>query len=105
LIISANESHFCDCCRNAAGHFICALETAIKAFSERPFAVHCQQPEHDKENVNSTTYGAPFVKISYLTDLAQKLLSLRIYNYLCADLIISGIDSYLCMQRCYICQR
>jgi len=31
-------------------------------------------------------YGAPFVKILYLTDLAQKLLSLRIFSYLCAHL-------------------
>jgi len=29
-------------------------------------------------------YGAPFVKTLYLTDLAQKLLSLRIFSYLCA---------------------
>jgi len=35
-------------------------------------------------------YGAPFVKILCLTDLAQKLLSLRIYSYLCADLAISA---------------
>jgi len=35
-------------------------------------------------------HGALFVKILYLTNLAQKLLSLRIYSYLCADLIISG---------------
>jgi len=35
-------------------------------------------------------YGAPFVKILYLTDLAQKLPSLRIYSYLCADLAISA---------------
>ena len=38
-------------------------------------------------------YGAPFVKILYLTDLAQKVLSLRIYSYLCTDLIISAEDS------------
>jgi len=47
-------------------------------------------------------YGAPFVKILYLTDLAQKVVSLRIYRYLCTDLIrdvISARDSYLCMQR------
>ena len=37
-------------------------------------------------------YGAPFVKILYLTDLAQKVLSLRRLNY-------------LCMQRCYLWQR
>jgi len=30
-------------------------------------------------------YGALFVKISYLTDLAQKLLSLCIFSYLCAE--------------------
>jgi len=34
-------------------------------------------------------YGAPFVKILYQTDLAQKLLSLRRFSYLCADLAIS----------------
>ena len=35
-------------------------------------------------------YGAPFVKILYLTDLAQKLLSLRIFSYHCAHLAISA---------------
>jgi len=35
-------------------------------------------------------YGAPFVKILYLTDLAQKLLSLRGFSYLSADLAISA---------------
>jgi len=39
----------------------------------------------DKEN-----YGAPFVKILCLTDLAQKVLSLCTYSYLCTDLIISA---------------
>jgi len=34
--------------------------------------------------------GAPFVKILYLTDLAQKLLSLRIFSYLCAEITISA---------------
>jgi len=34
-------------------------------------------------------YGAPFVKILYLTDLAPKLLSLCTNSYLCADLAIS----------------
>jgi len=34
-------------------------------------------------------YGVPFVKILYLTDLTQKLLSLHILSYLCAD-------NYLC---------
>jgi len=42
-------------------------------------------------------YGAPFVKILYLTDLAQKLLSLKeIAISACRD-VISGRDSYLCM--------
>ena len=40
--------------------------------------------------VQQQQYGAPFVKILYLTDLAQKVLSLRIYSYLCTDLIISA---------------
>jgi len=35
-------------------------------------------------------YGAPFVKILYLTDLAQKLLSLRIFSYLCTEIAISA---------------
>jgi len=34
-------------------------------------------------------YGALFVKILYLTDLAQKLLSLHIFSYLCAEIAIS----------------
>jgi len=41
-------------------------------------------------------YGAPFVKILYLTDLAQKLLSLaEIAISACRD-VISASDSYLC---------
>ena len=48
------------------------------------------------------TYGAPFVKILYLTDLAQKLLSLaEIAISACRD-VICGRDSYLCMQRYYL---
>jgi len=39
---------------------------------------------------NSACYGTPFAKKLYLTDLAQKVLSLRIYSYLCTDLIISA---------------
>jgi len=34
-------------------------------------------------------YGTPFVKILYLTDLAQKLLSLYIFTYLCTEIAIS----------------
>ena len=70
------------------------------------------------------TYGAPFAKILYLTDLAQKLLSLaEIAISACRDVIcgwdsisacrdnisgrdvISARDTYLCLQRCYLCQR
>jgi len=50
-------------------------------------------------------YEAPFVKIFYLTDLAQKLLSRRIFSYLCAHLDISAqrqlslrAFSYLCAE-------
>jgi len=43
-------------------------------------------------------YGAPFVKILHLTDLAQKLLSLaEIAISACRD-VICGRDSYLCMR-------
>jgi len=41
-------------------------------------------------SVTETEYGAPFVKILYLTDLAQKLLSLRRFSYLCAHTAISA---------------
>jgi len=36
-----------------------------------------------------TLWGA-FVKILYLTDLAQQLLSLRIFSYLCTEITISA---------------
>jgi len=42
-----------------------------------------------KTLLSDQDYGAPFVKILYLTDLAQKVLSLHRFNY-------------LCMQRCYL---
>jgi len=35
-------------------------------------------------------YGVPFAKILYLTDLAQNLLSLHIFSYLCVHLAISA---------------
>jgi len=38
----------------------------------------------------TAVYGAPFVKILYLTELAQKVLSLRIYSYLCAYIAVSA---------------
>jgi len=57
---------------------VTAKESKKRAFSPiKPFSLQ-------KE------YGAPFVKILYLTDLAQKLLSLHIYSYLCADVAISA---------------
>ena len=43
----------------------------------------------DVATVTMYAYGAPFVQILYLTDLAQKLLSLRIFGYLCAEMAIS----------------
>jgi len=50
------------------------------------------------------SYGAPFVKILYLTDLAQKLLFLaEIAISACRD-VICGRDSYLC-QRCSFCAK
>jgi len=58
-------------------------------------------------------YGAPFAKILYLTDLAQKLLSLaEIAISACRD-VICGRDNIsacrdvicLCMQRYYLWQR
>jgi len=49
----------------------------------------CGAQQCDAVNVvKSGEYGAPFVKILYLTDLAQKLLSLRICSYLCVHLAI-----------------
>jgi len=49
------------------------------------------EPGKDRTNTQCRQmYGAPFVKILYLTDLAQKLLSLRRFSYLCADLAISA---------------
>jgi len=48
---------------------------------------------HKKSFLKVHNYGVPFVKILYLTDLAQKLLSLcrDNYIYLCAF-------TYLCAQ-------
>jgi len=67
---------------------------------EKPRTIALHQMQHEKH-----LYGAPFVKILYLTDLAQKLLSLaEIAISACRD-VISGRDSYLCRQRCYLWQR
>ena len=102
-------THCCVCLLSqwCSGSYCC--------ISNAPFSVvcaaYCQTFFFLLKNIASggvqqQQYGAPFVKILYLTDLAQKVLSLRIYSYLCTDLIISACrDSYLCMQRCYLWQR
>ena len=46
----------------------------------------------------ASNYGAPFGKILYLTDLAQKLLSLRIFSYLCGEIVSLCAFSYLCAE-------
>jgi len=43
-----------------------------------------------KRDKAAEAYGVPFVKILYLTDLAQKLLSLRVFSYLCTHLALSA---------------
>jgi len=43
-------------------------------------------------------YGAPFIEILYLTDLAQKLLSL-------AEIAISARDNIPACRDSYLCQR
>jgi len=58
-----------------------------------------------KNAMDASMYRVPFVKILYLTDLAQKLLSLAEIAISACRVIISGRDSYLCMQRCYLWQR
>jgi len=52
-------------------------------------AVFIPKKSCDGHMMSGHMYGAPFVKILYLTDLAQKLLSLRIFSYLCAEIAIS----------------
>jgi len=54
----------------------------------------CNDSENPYEGlisvVHDCDYGAPFVKILYLTGLVQKPLSLRINSCLCTYLIISA---------------
>jgi len=57
----------------------------------------------NEDNFSDKVYGAPFVKILYLTDLAQKLLSLCIYTYLCADLAISAHIQLSLRRFSYLC--
>ena len=45
---------------------------------------------HSEVSLVISSYEAPFVKILYMTDLAQKLLSLRIFSYLCTEIAISA---------------
>ena len=49
LGIAGNEAHFSDCCCNM-GHFLWCRKG--NAFCERPFALHRQQPEKDKQSVD-----------------------------------------------------
>jgi len=49
------QTHFCDCCRNM-GPFLYGVEGG-KAFCERPFALHRQQAEKDKQNVDVAPPG------------------------------------------------
>jgi len=48
--------------------------------------------EHAQVELKTSVWGAVRKNITvYLTDLAQKLLSLRIYSYLCAEIAISDV--------------
>jgi len=104
------------------------LETCLRLFGAGRFLPHLFKISVGLHGFNekiSLVYGAPFVKILYLTDLAQKLLSLaeiaisacrdvicgrdsdrylcrQRYLYACRDI---SLHSYLCMQRCYLWQR
>jgi len=49
LTIAADETYVCDCCRNM-GHFLWCRKG--KPFCERSFALHRQEPENDKQNVD-----------------------------------------------------
>ena len=51
-IAAPTKRNFCDCCRNM-GHFLCGAQG--EDFCGSPIALHRQQPETYKQNVN----GAP----------------------------------------------
>jgi len=55
--------------------------------------------QHDV-HIHYKRYGAPFVKILYQTDLAQKLLSLRAFSYLCTFIAKSA-----CIYSAEACRR
>ena len=58
LASPAKEAHFCDC-RLTWGHFLCVFFFSLchKAFCERPFALHRQQHENDKQSVDVSPPG------------------------------------------------
>jgi len=45
----AKQAHFCDCYRNM-GNYLCGVETVV--FCERSFALHRQQLENNKQNID-----------------------------------------------------
>jgi len=56
-------------------------------------AGECMTPSPSEErnwSQKGHANGAPFLKILYLTDLAQKVLSLRRDSYLCTHLAVSA---------------
>ena len=85
----------------ASRDFVCVRSTAsaqitsISHFALEVFGVETafQRVELCIASARTTLavyYGAPFVKILYLSDLAQKLLSLHISSYLRTEITISA---------------
>ena len=90
-----NKRHNCCFVKDHGNLLLCKELPCFKNLQIVYFVTYRNIPDH----------GAPFVKILYLPDLAQKVLSLpEIAISACRD-VISARDSYLCMQRCYLCQR
>ena len=90
--------------RNVIGQQVADASNKLLQRLPRKSALE-QTVRRKRRRTEEPLYGVPFVKILYLTDLAQKLLSLaEIAICACRD-VISARDSYLCMQRCYLCQR
>jgi len=67
--------------------YVRSIEIMGLGWRQKMLKNDCECPSSSWYNA---MYGAPFVKILYLTDLAQKLLSLRIFSYLCAEITISA---------------
>jgi len=63
----------------------CKLSTQRKNHTVRYALTQAQNNQQDEHG-----YAALFVKILYMTDLAEKLLSLRIFSYLCIEIAISA---------------